>query len=85
MTGLLLAKAYGVKSKLDLKGLSKTGRKSNIDMDFHELQIITDAVESGMSALTAWLLVKKHREVGELPSVYIPAVGTCIAKLKPLV
>ena len=85
MKELLLAEAYGIKSEPDLKGRSKTGRKSNIDMDFQELQIINDAVKSGMSALTAWSLFKKHREVEELPLLCIPAVGTCIAKLKPLV
>ena len=47
--------------------------------------IIYDVVESGMSTLTALLLVNNHRGVEELPSVCISAVGTFIAKLKPLV
>ena len=38
-----------------------------------------------MSALASWLLVNDHREVEDLPSVYISNFGTCIAKLKPLV
>ena len=49
------------------------------------MQIIADAVGSGVSTLTAWLLVNNQREVKELPSVCISAVGTYIAKLKPLV
>ena len=38
-----------------------------------------------MRTLTAWLLVNNQREFQELPSICISAVGTCIAKLKPLV
>ena len=38
-----------------------------------------------MSTLTAWSLVNDHREVKELTLVCISAVGTCIAKLKPIV
>ena len=38
-----------------------------------------------MSTLTDWLLVNDHREVEELPLVWISAVGTYIDKLKPLV
>ena len=67
MEEVLLAKANGIKFEPDLKGRSKTGRKSIIDMDFQEAQIIDDAVESGMSVLTAWLLVKNHSKVKELP------------------
>ena len=87
---VLLVKADGVKSEPDLKGRSKTGRKSIIDMDSQEAQIITDEVELGavvdlgMSKLTACLLVNNRMEVGELPLVCISNVGTCIAKLKPL-
>ena len=54
-------------------------------MDYQEVQIITDEVESGMITLTAWLLVNDRREVEELPFGCIYAVGTCIATLKPLV
>ena len=82
---MLLAKADGVKFEPDLKGQSKNVRKSIIDMDYQEAQIINDAVESGMSALTAWLLVNDHREVEELPPLCISAVGFCITKLKYLV
>ena len=69
MEEVLLAKANGIKFEPDLKGRSKTGRKSIIDMDFQEAHIIADAVESGMSVLTAWLLVNNHSEVRELPIV----------------
>ena len=67
MKEVLSAKADGVKSEPDLKGRGKTGRKSIIDKDSQEAQIISDAVESWMITLTAWLLVKNHREVVELP------------------
>ena len=50
---VLLAKADGVKFGPNMKGRSKTGRKSIIDMDSKELQIIADAVDSGMSMLIA--------------------------------
>ena len=63
MQEVFLGKAYGVKFKPNMKGWRKTGRKSIIDMDYQEVQIIADAVESGMSTLTAWLLVNDHREV----------------------
>ena len=69
MKDVLLAKADVVKLKPDLKGRSKTGRKYIIDMDSQDAHIIYDAVESGMSTLTAWLLVNNHREVEELPSL----------------
>ena len=54
-------------------------------MDDQGLHIIADVVESGMSTLTAWLLVNNNREIEELPLVCISAVGTCIAELKPFV
>ena len=38
-----------------------------------------------MSTLTAWSLANDHREVEKIQLVCISAVGTCIAKLKPLV
>ena len=79
---VLLAKADGVKFEPNLKGWSKTGRKSIIDMDSQEAQIVADALESGMSVLTAWLLVSDYREVEELSSLCISAGRTCIAKLK---
>ena len=82
---VLLSKADGFKVEPDMKGWIKTGRKSIIDMDSHGAQIITDAVESGMSALTSWLLVKDHREVKDLLSLCISVVGTYIYKSKPLV
>ena len=44
MKEVLLAKADGVKSEPDLRGRRKTGRKSIIDMDYQEAQIIADAV-----------------------------------------
>ena len=81
---VLLSKAYGFKLYPDLKGRSKTGRKSMIDMDYQEAKIIADAVDSGMSTLNAWPLVNNHREVEEIPSVCISDVGTCISKLKSL-
>ena len=82
---VLLAKADGVKFEPDLKGRSKSGRRSIIDMDSQEAQIIADAVELGMSALTACSFFNYHREVEELPSLCMSAVKTCISKLKPLV
>ena len=85
MKEVLLAKADRVKFEPDLKGQSKNGRKSIIYMDDQEAQIIADVVESGMSTLTAWLLVANHREVKEIPSAYISSIGTCIAKLITLV
>ena len=41
---VLLAKANEVKLDPNLRGRSKTGRKSIIDMDYQEAQIIADAV-----------------------------------------
>ena len=61
MKEVLLAKADGFKIKPDLKGWSKTGRKSIIYMDSQEVQIITDAMDLEMSTLTAWLLANNHR------------------------
>ena len=61
MKEVLLAKADGVKFEPDLKGWSKTGRKSIIYMDYKELNIINDAMDSGMRTLTAWLLANNHR------------------------
>ena len=49
------------------------------------MKIIADAVDSGMSTLTAWSLVNYHREVKELPLLCISVFEACIAKLKPLV
>ena len=63
MKEVLLAKADGVKFEPDMKGRSKTGRKSIINMDSQESQIIADVVDSGMITLTAWSLVNDHREV----------------------
>ena len=54
-------------------------------MDYQEAQIIADAVELWIRTLTAWLIVNNHRQVKDLPSVCISAVGICIAKLKPIV
>ena len=61
MKEVLLAKAYGLKSKTDLKGWSKTGRKSIIYMDSQEAHIIADAMDLEMSTLTAWSLANDHR------------------------
>ena len=58
---VLLAKADGVKFKPDLKVRSRTRRKSIIDMDSQEVQIIADVVESGMITLTAWLIANNQR------------------------
>ena len=80
----LSAKADGVKSEPNMKGWSKTGRKSIIDMGSKEAQIIVDAVELGMSTLNSRSIVNYHREAEELPSVCISAVETCIAKIKPI-
>ena len=41
---VLLAKADGVKFETAMKGWIKTGRKSIIDMDSQEAQIIADTV-----------------------------------------
>ena len=85
MKEVLLEKADGVKFEPNLKGWSKTGSKSIIDIDSQELHIIADALELGMRTLAAWSRVNNHREVDELPLVNMYSVGTCIAKLKPLV
>ena len=61
MKEVLLAKADGVKFGPDLKGRIKTGRESIIYMDSQEAHIIYDAMDSGMSTLTAWSLAKDHR------------------------
>ena len=61
MKEVLLAKADGVKFKPDLKGWSKTGGKSIIYMDSQEVQIIDDAMDSGMRTLTAWYLANDYR------------------------
>ena len=61
MKKVLLAKAYGFKFKPDLKGWSKTGRKSIIYMDSQEAHIIADAMDLEMSTLTAWYLANYHR------------------------
>ena len=45
VTEVLLVKVYGVKSKPDLGGQSKTGSKSIIDIDSQEAQIIADLVK----------------------------------------
>ena len=80
---VLLAKEDGVKFEPDLKGWSKNRRISIIDMYYQEAQIIADEVESGLSMFNAWSLVNVQREVGELPSLCISVVGTCISKLNP--
>ena len=85
MKEVLLAKADRVKFEPDMKGQSKNGRKSIIDTDYQEAQIIADVMESGMRTLTAWLLVINHREVKEITSACISSIVTCIAKLNPLV
>ena len=85
MKEVLFAKADRVRFEPNMKGWSKTGKKSIIGMDSQESHIISDAVELGISKLTAWSLVKDQREVEELPLVCISVVGTYIAKLKPLV
>ena len=61
MKEVLLAKADGVKFGPDLKGRSKTGSISIIYMDSQEAQIIADAMDLGMSTLTAWSLAYDHR------------------------
>ena len=58
-----LSQADAFKLEPNLKGQSKTGTKSIIDMDYQEAQIIADAAELGMRTLTAWSLVNYHREV----------------------
>ena len=83
MKEVLLAKADGVTFKPDLKGRSKNGRKSIIDMNSQEAQITADAVELGMSTFNAWSLANNHREVNYITSVWNSDVRTCIAKLKP--
>ena len=85
MKEVLLGKVDGVKFEPNLKGWRKTGRKSIIDMNYQEKQIIADMVESGIIKLTSWQLVNYHREVKDIPSLYISAAGNCISKLKPLV
>ena len=66
MNEVLLEKAGRVKFEPNLKGWSKTGRKSIIYKDSQEAQIITDAVELRIRTLTFWSLVNNHREVKEL-------------------
>ena len=60
MKEVFLEKSDVVKFKPDLKGWSKNGRKSIIYMDSQEAQIIDDAMDWGMSTLTAWLLANDH-------------------------
>ena len=67
MKEVLLAKRDGVKFEPDLKLRSKTGRESIIYMDSREVQIIDDAMDSGMSTLTVWYLANDYRYVEELP------------------
>ena len=67
MKEVLLAKENEVKFEPNLRGWSKTGRKSIIDMDYEEAQIIADSVKWGMIMLTAWSLAKYHQEVGDIP------------------
>ena len=78
---VLLAEVDGVKFESDLKGQIKTGRKFIIVIDYQEAQIIDNAVELGMIIFCAWSLFNNHREVDELPSLWISAVGSCIDKL----
>ena len=61
MKEVLVSKADGVKFKPDLKGQIKNGGESIIYMDSQEAQIIADAMDSGMSTLTAWSLANNHR------------------------
>ena len=63
MKEVLLAKVYGVRFEPSLKCRRKNGRKSIIDMDSQEAHIIDYVFKSGISMLTAWLLVKYYREV----------------------
>ena len=85
MKELSLAKADGVKFEPNMKGRRKIRRKPIIDMNSQEAQIIDYVVESGMSTLNTWSFFNYHREVEELPPVYISAAVTCIYKIKPLV
>ena len=85
MKEVSLAKEDGVKVEPNLKGWSKTGRKSIIHMNYQGLHIIADTVEAGTSTLNEWSLVNNNREVKELPLIGIFAFGTYIDKLKPLV
>ena len=63
MKEVLLANADGVKFEPNIKGHSKNGKKNIIDVDSQEVQIIADAVESGMITFTAWSIVQNHKEV----------------------
>ena len=85
MKEVFLAKENEVKFEPVLRGQRKSGRKSIIDMDYEEVQIIADVMQWGMITLTTWLLVKYHQEVEDIPLVHIYDIGTCIDKLKPLV
>ena len=51
---MLLAEADGVKFEPDMKGQSKSGRESIVDVDSQEAHITTDDMESGISTLNAW-------------------------------
>ena len=44
MKEMILSKANEVKFEPDLRGWSKTGRKSIIDIDYQEVQIIAGVV-----------------------------------------
>ena len=85
MKDLLTAKEAGVRydPQEGVKRRGRSGRKAIIDINSQEAQIIADAIESGMSIVSAWALVNTHREVEELPSLTVSAVRTCIKKLQP--
>ena len=85
MKDLLTAKEAGVRydPQEGVKRIGRSGRKAMIDINSQEAQIIADAIESGMSIVSAWALVNTHREVEELPSLTVSAVRTCIKKLQP--
>ena len=85
MKEMLSSNADRIKFEPNLKGWIKNGGKYIIDMDSQEAHIISDEAESWISMLTDWSLVNNQREVKDILSLCLSAVGTCIVKLKPLV
>ena len=63
--------------------LASCGRKAVITVGSTEAQIIADCVESGLSSITTWSIVNKHRQKQLLPSLTIGSVCSCIRRLQP--
>jgi len=60
----------------------RTGRKPILSLDSEEAIIIANNIERGMSAPLVHLLVNKHRQEEELPSVTQSAIEKCIERMQ---